>query len=59
MLANGVCVLHMKPCCFLFTVLKPSTIYCNGLPRLYIVLYVVNMELIFTAHLFAYYSSLV
>lgn len=51
--ANGVCVLHMKPCYFLFTVLKSSTIHCYGLPSLYIVPYVVSMELIFTACLFA------
>lgn len=42
--ANGLCLLLMKPCYFLFTVPKSSTIPCYGLPWLY----VVTMELIFS-----------
>lgn len=38
---------------FFFTVLKSLTIRCYGLPSLYTVPYVVTMESIFTARLFA------
>lgn len=38
--------------CGFFAVLKSLTIHCYALPSLYIVPYVVTMELIFTARLF-------
>lgn len=48
----GTCFTH-ETLLVSFTVLKASTVCCYGFSSLYIVPYVVTMELIFTARLFA------